>query len=314
MPSYAGRDLVMLLFGLGESFWVTPLFAPTTNEPYERLGLNDLSRIYFATRAAPLGTVPPEVVTATFFGFHPAKIARYIPSVWEHATPAEALDAQYSVADRTLRDHLGDWTDSADARQAADLVRIAAQDREVAGRPLFASYAALPWPDPAATHLTLLHGFTLLREYRGDSHIGVLIAGDIDACECHLLLYAAVAGGCDCHSHFARGGLRVDVVTPPNPQVLTDREWPVQDRQAALARLCERGLLTEDGTITAEGMALHTDLERDTDRAATVRWERDHTDSIEQLARLMREPAKVLRQTWNLGGGRLASRSNSKGS
>jgi hypothetical protein len=310
MPSYAGRELVMLVFGLGESFWVTPLFSPSTTEPYERLGLTDLSQIYFATRSAPLGTVSPEVITATFFGFHPAKIERYIPSVWENATPTEVVEAQYSVADRTLRDHLGDWIDSAPAKQAAELVRAAAQNREVAGRPLFASYAGLPWPDPADPHLTMWHGFTLLREYRGDSHIGVLVANGIDACECHLLLYAAVAGGCECHRQFARSGLRADVTTPPNPQVLTDREWPVQDRQAALGRLRERGLLTEDATITAEGMALHTQLEHDTDRASTVHWERDETDNIEQLARWLREPAQRLRQTWKIGGGRLTSRAD----
>jgi hypothetical protein len=136
------------------------------------------------------------------------------------------------------------------------------------------------------------------------------VANGIDACECHLLLSSAVAGGCQCHRPFARGGLRVDVVTAPNPRVLTDREWPIEDRQAALGRLRDRGLLTEDGTITAVGMALHTALEEQTDRAATLHWERTRTAEIEQLAHWMREPAQRPRQTWNIGGGRLTSRSD----
>jgi hypothetical protein len=305
--AYTDRELVLVAFGLGEAFWMAPLFSPTGAGAYAELGLNDLSAVYFATRSAPLGTAPAEVVTAAFYNFHPEKVGRYIPSVWERTTPTAVLEAQREVAGQTLLTLLGDWVGSADAREAADLVREAAERRNIAGRPLFAGYSALPWPDDSDTHLTLFHGFTLLREYRGDSHIGVLIANGVDACECGLMMAAAVAGGCECHRVFAATGIRVDVDSPPDPAVLTDREWPVEDRRAALARLVERGLLDEHGQLTHSGMAFHLELERQTDAAATMAWERTRGEQVERLMNLLQEPASLLRRSWSVGGGRIAA-------
>lgn len=165
---------------------------------------------------------------------------------------------------------------------------------------MFAAYASLPWLDPQDRHLVLWHGFTLLREYRGDSHIATLVANDIDACECHMMMAAAALGGCECHAGFAGLGLAVDTETPANPDVAVDREWPVADRRAALARLCERGLLRPDGTITPAGMDLHVAIERVTDVAAS-RWElRQGPAGADRLAELIQEPVRLLRSGWSL--------------
>lgn len=301
MGGYADGRFVMVALGLGEAFWTAPLLTPATRAPYERIGLDDFSTIYFAARSAPLGRVPVEVVTSTFFGFHPDKVTRYLPSVWERITPEQVIEAQRAVADETLRQRLGDWVGSDAARESADLVRAAAENGEVGGRPLFAGYASLPWPDPQDRHLVLWHGFTLLREYRGDAHIATLVANDIDPCECHLMMAAGALGGCECHAGFAGLGLSVDTETPPNPDVPVDREWPVVARRAALARLCERGLLRSDGTITPAGMDLHMAIERATDVAATSRWERRQGPAgAERLAELVQEPVRLLRSGWSL--------------
>ena len=45
-------------------------FSPEAAAGYEALGLTDRMG-YFASRAAPMGTVPAEVVIATFFNFRP---------------------------------------------------------------------------------------------------------------------------------------------------------------------------------------------------------------------------------------------------
>ena len=173
--------------------------------------------------------------------------------------------------------------------------------RELAGRPLYAGLSALAWPDPNDHHLTIWHGFNLLREYRGDSHNAVLVAHKIDACECHLLMAAGAVGGCACHSGFLAFGITVDVTSPPDAQIASDREWPVADRQAALQRLCERGLLRSDGTITPEGMNLHNAIERQTDEVGFSAIDSD-SDSVERLAELMQEPVSLLRQHWTLTG------------
>ena len=45
---------------------------------------------YFASRAAPMGPVPAEVVIATFFNFNPEVVRHAIPAAWTSATPAAA--------------------------------------------------------------------------------------------------------------------------------------------------------------------------------------------------------------------------------
>jgi hypothetical protein len=289
----------MVALGLGEAFWTVPLLVPESREAYERIGLDDFTKTYFAVRSAPLGLVPAEVVTSAFFGFYPAKVERYIPAVWESTTPAEVLQAQKAVADHALRQRLGSWAYSPAANEAATLVRRAAENCDIVGRPLFAGCASLPWPDPSDAHLTIWHGFTLLREFRGDSHIAVLVANGVDACECHLLMAAAAIGGCECHRGFTALGVTVDIETPPNPSVPADREWPVADRRAALQRLCDRGVLRKDGSITSKGMEFHLDIERSTDEASTSLWERGNSD-IERLADLIQEPVALLRAGWSL--------------
>ncbi len=51
----------------------------------------------------------------------------------------------------------------------------------MAGRPLGAPNAALPVPDEPLARLW--HAATVLREHRGDGHIGALVAAGVDGCE-----------------------------------------------------------------------------------------------------------------------------------
>src|SRR4029450_10048689 len=53
------------------------------------------------------------------------------------------------------------------------------------GRPLFAGYAALPWPEDR--HLQLWHAHYLLREFRGDGHIWILASEGLSGLEALLL-------------------------------------------------------------------------------------------------------------------------------
>lgn len=296
MAGYADGKFAMVAVGLGDAFWVAALTGySSSKEEWRALGLDDFSSMYWAARSAPMGVVSPEVATSAFFGFHPSKAARYIPAVWDRTSPAEVLATMERVADRTLRERLGDWIESDDAVELAGLVQSAAVARATRsqGRVLFAGYAGIPWPS-AVPHLTIWHSFTLLREFRGDTHNVLLVANEIDACECHLLLAAAATGGCACHAAFRAFGISVDVTTPPNPAVPTDREWPVADRRAALSRLVDRGLLTSDGSITADGMALHTLIESETDRLSGPPVGSPPEDA-DHLTDLLAEPVRRLR-------------------
>ena len=165
-------------------------FAPEAAERYAALGLRGRSG-YFASRAAPMGAVPAEVVIATFFNFWPELVRGAIPAAWEIVTPAQVLDARLAAADAALRRALGDEVASDGVVEAAGLARRAA---EVAcenpeGRPLFAGHVALPWPDDP--HLVLWHAQTLLREYRGDGHIAALVGEGFNALDA-LITHAAM--------------------------------------------------------------------------------------------------------------------------
>src|SRR5438309_2493591 len=101
-------------------------FVPEAAERYAALGVSGGMRGYFASRSAPLGIVPAEVVVATFYNFAPAQVAKAIPSVWEATTPDQVLAARIDVADAALRRFLGDDVIGGDeVAQAAALAREA---------------------------------------------------------------------------------------------------------------------------------------------------------------------------------------------
>ena len=164
-------------------------FVPEGDEEYPRTGLRPGRMAYFASRAAPMGPVTAGVIAATFYNFNPELIAKYVPRAWSLATVDDVLAARLVVVDRALRRLLGDDVlASPEVAEAAELARAATVGLPVAGRPLFAGHAALPWP--TEPHLVLWHAVTLLREFRGDGHVAALLQAGvpaIDALVTHVL-------------------------------------------------------------------------------------------------------------------------------
>jgi hypothetical protein len=64
------------LWSLGEPFHALTYFAAEARTAAEQAGVRGFWSAYFAMRAAPLGPVGPEVVTATFVGFAPSFVQR----------------------------------------------------------------------------------------------------------------------------------------------------------------------------------------------------------------------------------------------
>ncbi len=158
-------------------------FAPEAVEEYTAIGLVPEVGGYFASRAAPMGAVPAEVVIATFYNFRPDVVREEIPRTWGIATPATILEARLRAAGRMLRRILGDAAEGPDVAEAAGLARGAAERAtdHPEGRPLFAAHASLPWPDDPL--LVLWHAQSLLREFRGDGHIAVLTTEGLSGLE-----------------------------------------------------------------------------------------------------------------------------------
>jgi hypothetical protein len=240
------------LWLVGEPLHAVTYFAPESFAAWEAVGLRGFWRGYFATRAAPLGAVGAEVVTATFFNFAPAMVARALPEVWSMASPEDALAARARGATDALRSILGAAADDPAVADAAALAAEAVAGCPVAGRALFAANVALPWPDEPVARLW--HGLTLLREHRGDGHNACLVAAGLDGLEAHVLASATDAGGA---GRDVRQGAR---------------GWTDEDWAAATTRLEARGLVDGSGAATPLGREVHGRVEAQTDEAALAPW------------------------------------------
>ncbi|MFG2169057.1 SCO6745 family protein [Micromonospora chersina] len=226
-------------------------YAPELTEEVAALGLPTGERWpgYFALRSAPLGAAGPNLVAATYYSFSPRMVAEYVPAVWATADPAKVLDARLSGVDRALRALLGDRVESAELAEAATLALRAVRAADLAGRPLAAANADLPWPD--APHLALWQAVTILREHRGDGHLTVLRTAGLDPAE-SLVSFAAV------------GAAPVEV--------FASRRWTAEEWNAARDRLAARDLVDGDGVATDAGRRLRDEVERRTDELAAAPW------------------------------------------
>src|SRR5579883_3046917 len=86
-----------------ETYHAMIFFAPEARQAFLDLGLKGFWMGYFASRSAPLGSVSAAVVTALFYHFHPAMVARALPDAWSIASPEQILQARLQAADVALR-------------------------------------------------------------------------------------------------------------------------------------------------------------------------------------------------------------------
>jgi hypothetical protein len=253
------------LWSLFEAVHAVTYFDPAAREAFEAVGLRGFWRGYFAGRAAPLGAVGAGPVTAAFFGFAPAMVARAVPDVWTRATPEAALAARADGVRAAFAGLLAD-VDGSRVAEAAELLSAAAQAVELPGRVLAAANADLPWPqDPLGR---LWHAATILREHRGDGHVAALLTAGVDGCES--VVWRSVLEGGALHARMqpARGW--------------TDEQW-----QAAAGRLVDRGWVTGDGAATPAARTAYAQVEAVTDRLAAGPWQRLGDEATRRCARLL---------------------------
>ena len=247
-PRLAGRTARLL-----EPLHALGYFAPEVDAEVSGVGVRRGRATYFASRAAAMGRVGAGPVAATFYVFNPSLVAHFIPAAWEAASPADVVAARYRGVSAAWSRLLGEEVlASDDVREAADLARTASTGCEVAGRPLFAAHADLAWPDEP--HMVLFHALTLLREHRGDGHVAALIGADLSGIEA-LVTHTATGKG------FTQ------------PAARATRAWSDEEWDAAVVGLAERGLMTGDGELTEDGLALRKAVERRTEESAYAPWD-----------------------------------------
>ncbi len=179
-----GLAQVRRLGVLVESLHAPVYFSPEPQQAYAGLGLRGYWRGYFASRAAPLGAVGPELLAALLGGFAPAMVARAVPGVWGIASPEAVRAARLSGATAALR-RLVPAQHLPAAAAASALTERCVAELPLPGRPMAAACAALPRPvDPLAA---LWHDCTVLREHRGDGHLAAVAVCGLAWPEPHLL-------------------------------------------------------------------------------------------------------------------------------
>jgi hypothetical protein len=261
-----------------EAIHAVTYFSPEPVSALAAAGYRGYWMGYFAQRAAPLGAVGPQLVSATFYNFSLWRVAKAVPDAWTFAPPEVALEARATGSTAALRRAFDGADIDSDLATAAELAGRAARSAPLDGRTLFAANAALRWPeDPLGT---LWHAATLLREHRGDGHVAALIAAGVAGREAHVLQVAS-------------GATTRDVMTVARDY--DDVEW----RQVTEA-LAERGLLTRDGELTAEGRALKDDVEERTDRIALCAYATLGDDELEQFLAALTPLARAVVATGDL--------------
>lgn len=229
------------LFERYEPIHAVTYFAPEAREALDALGFRGYWMGYFAARSAPLGRVPVDVVTASFYNFAPSHVGRALPAAWDHSTPEATLSARETSAVAALQ-RCGVHADET-VRTAADLLAKAASNAPLDGRPLFAANHALDWPEEPVAKLW--HATTLLREQRGDTHVAILVANGLDGRECNVI-----------HSVADR---------VPREFIMRSRQYDDAEWSACSERLAERGILDGEGALTPAGRSLKQHVEDATD-------------------------------------------------
>jgi hypothetical protein len=239
-------------------------YAPETEQHLTALGLEPDRMSYVAGRAAALGAVGAGTVTATFYNFAPALVARLVPRAWSSAAPGQVLAARHDAVRTALARLLGEAATSADVVELAGLLREACAALAPEGRPLYAAHADLPWPEEPL--LDLWHGATLVREHRGDGHVAALLEVGLTGLEA-LITHTATGRGSTADAARATRGWTPD-------------EWAAGEKA-----LAERELLDGSG-LTVEGRDLRRQLEVRTDALSADPWLHLGPDRVTRVVEL----------------------------
>lgn len=223
-------------------------FVPEAVEEYAALGVKGRGG-YFASRSAPMGPVPDEVIIATFYNFSPRAVTTAMPGVWEAASPAALQAARFRVVQRAI-ERVGATLTTDQIDEARALVDPVVAGLTLAGRPLAAGNASIALPDDPLT--ALWQQITVLREWRGDVHIAVLVNNELGPCDCLVL--------------------QVGTGRFPMKFAQATRQWTEEEWHSAVGRLAERGWAEADGSISDAGREAREHLEAETDRLCAPIW------------------------------------------
>jgi hypothetical protein len=261
------------MFELVEPIGLIPYSTHEPNEAMFALGFTNYWDTYFAGRAAPLGLAPAEVVDALFYNFAPGEVARHIPKVWRTTTPEAAIAARQLGCVNALRRILGDRVADPSFARATELLTKAAISAPYEGRAMYAALRALPMPDEVVARM--FRAASLLREHRGDGHIAALLVEGVGGLEAHVLL-------------------ALDMNMPAE-KFGRIHHLPAVQLTVVIDGMRDRGLIGDDGWLSAAGRAVKARVEALTDDLAAKPYESLAPGELDELTDLLEPLAEVLR-------------------
>ena len=176
-PPSAARRLRDALEPIATQGW----WAKGVHDRLEAKGLGFFES-YVWGRAASLGEPGPGVVVATFGVFAPA----FLAGVYESGRTLIGRAAVLQAREEGAVESLAGIVDETEAiREAADVLLDATGRIDSTARPLFGGLRDLPVP--AAGLGRLWRGAELVREHRGDGHLGACIAEGLGPLEMSVL-------------------------------------------------------------------------------------------------------------------------------
>jgi hypothetical protein len=228
---------------IGWIFWDS-----TAKDNLEALGVPGGMGHYIVNRGAPLCPAGPEALFAAYYTIH----REFVHFAWNHTAQ-----------------HISDWRAVSTARDAAVLSGLQRMTPEIidplgelaaplwdvvdalpaSGRVLFAAHKS--WPRPEHAALSAWNASNTIREWRGDTHFGILVSEDIGLVEAGLL-------------HDAWMGY-------PKEWIPRSRGADDVSINAALRTLEQRGFVT-DGEVNDAGVAYRQQLEEKTDALHEIAW------------------------------------------
>ncbi len=240
--------LARLVWRRLEPFHAITYFAKECQSAFEAVGMKGFWMGYFAGRAAAMGPVGPNLVTATFFNFHPDRVARAVPDCWRITTPAAVQRARLDGMVDALTSAVQLDLEALKLLSPLATTMAEAACGELGGRPLFAAHAEQAWPEEGAA-MQAWWAATLIREHRGDGHIAALVDAGVAPCEA-LVLQSTYAG-------------------VPAELLQSSRKWSDDEWSAATETLASRGWVDSNGGPTDKGRDGLAAIERRTDELAS---------------------------------------------
>jgi hypothetical protein len=247
MPTLPAAQWARAYWAAAEPFTIGAFFTPEAGAVMESVGL-PARAAYLVLRAAPLGAAHPAMVTSAFHGFPRTTIEQALSGAWQAIGPEEAVARTHAAVAASSARQFGEHPGSERVSSLASMLAETVAGLDTSGRPLAAANQAVE--APIEPYARLWRAMNTLREYRGDAHVAALVAADLDVVEAQVVM-AVWAGE------------RLNLDRLRASRGLSEPVWT-----AARTRLHERGLLTEEGSLTNAGRQLRDEVEATTDAAS----------------------------------------------